>query len=463
MKERPILSRLTLAFVDQSRYWDYIVLCILGGLPSLAAMVVGAQSTIEVGGRVYTGWFDKYNFWPMVVVLPLVLWILRGAFGRIARITPATIPDPPPPLVMLFRLNPTQQDVYILMRDWISAPKVMGTVLAVSLAIQVADLRELVTIYLFDAPARLSELDWSVMYLAGVMSKGANAILCLCAYIVQFLITTIGIFGVVFLSAHNLFFLNRIYQRSRVKPGEECNYITLELDDVNRCFGFRTANDAFNTQVIALSIAGVVILMSRFANVGSVNEMISLEQLLQGSWSKQIVLFPDIGQVLLAIGWFLTLFIISSPALVKLAPRLPFLGAVSELSIDSYLREFLTDEQWRYGDEPSEKQINYMAAKFARNDFWPTGDNRASQLFFYSFWVFLIILYPIRTDDMLILLPSLAGLGVIAYGLRTILLKFLNGSLSYVDERLTTTRFANGGGRQAHPDSWQGVYQLPQG
>jgi hypothetical protein len=50
-----------------------------------------------------------------------------------------------------------------------------------------------------------------------------------------------------------------------------------------------------------------------------------------------------------------------------------------------------------------------LAAKFARNGFWPTGDNRASQLFFFSFWVFLIILYPIPTTDMLILLPSLAG------------------------------------------------------
>jgi hypothetical protein len=134
------------------------------------------------------------------------------------------------------------------------------------------------------------------------------------------------------------------------------------------------------------------------------------------------------------------LFIITSPALVKLAPRLPYLGALSELSIDTYLREFLTDEQWTYGENPTEKQINYMAAKFANNGFWPTGDNRASHLFFFSFWVLLLILYPIVSTDMVIFLPSLLLLGVIAYFLRTMLLKLLNGSLSYVDERLTLPR-----------------------
>jgi len=159
------------------------------------------------------------------------------------------------------------------------------------------------------------------------------------------------------------------------------------------------------------------------------------------SWSSiaEMTFFPDIGQTLLAIGWFLTLLIVSSPALVKLLPRLPG-GGLSELSIGVYLREFLTDEQWRYGENPSEKQINLIAAKFARNGFWPTGDNRASQLFFFSFWVFLVILYPIRTNDIPLLVVSLIVLGVIAFGLRSVLLKLLNSSLSYVDERLTNPR-----------------------
>lgn len=276
------------------------------------------------------------------------------------------------------------------------------------------------------------------MYQVGLISKETNALFNVSAYLTQFSITTLGIWGMSFLIAHNLFFLSRIYQRSRVKSEEIKNFITLDLEDVNRCFGFRAANDGFNTQVIALSIAGIVILMSRFANVTGFENQLTLEALMLGSADLQIDVFPDIGQSLLAVGWGVAVGIVTLPALVKLTPRLPVVGALSELSIDTYLREFLTEDQWTYGDKANEKQINYIAAKFSRNGFWPTGDNRASHLFFFSFWVTLIILYPIKTDDMRILLPSLVILGIVAYGLRTILLKVLHGSLSYVDERLTT-------------------------
>lgn len=439
MKTRPILSRMTLAALDRSRHRDYWLLMLVCGFPSLLAVVFGVGASFESEGLIYVGWFDRYNFWPMVIVLPLALWVLRRTFAQIAYISPPDVPDPPPPLVMLFRSNPSPQKVYDLLRDWICSPKVMGIALLISIGIQVADLSELVSVYLFDTPLRAGEFDWSVMYQAGLLSKTTNMIFCFFAYILQFLMTTLGIFGITFLTAHNLFFLNRIYQRSRVVAGEEENYITLDLEDVNRCFGFRAANNAFNTQVIALGIAGIVILTSRFSNVTAIDDSMGLQDLLSWSSLAEISFFPDIGQTLLAIGWFLTLFIVSSPALVKLLPRLPG-GGLSELSIGVYLREFLTDEQWRYGENPSEKQINLIAAKFARNGFWPTGDNRASQLFFFSFWVFLVILYPIRTNDVSLLVVSLIVLGVIAFGLRSVLLKLLNSSLSYVDERLTNPR-----------------------
>jgi len=440
MSTRPILSRMTLAMLDRNRRWDYLILFLICGLPSALAVAMGVDDSTKFNGQIYVGWFDKYNFWPLVIVLPLALWLLRRTFAQVACITPAEIPNPPPPLVMLFRSNPSQQQVYELLRNWISSPKVMGIALLITIGIQVADLSELVGVYLLDAPVRVEEMDWSVMFHAGVISKSSNAIFCVFAYIVQFLITLLGIFGIAFLTSHNLFFLDRIYQRSRVAAGEEDQYITLDLEDVNRCFGFRAANSAFNTQVIALAIAGMVILFSRFANVTAVDNSLGIGELLNWSSLVDMTFFPDIGQILLAIGWFLTLFIVSSPALVKLIPRLPIVGGSSDLSIESYLREFLTDAQWRYGDNPSEKQINLMAAKFAHNGFWPTGDNRASQLFFFSFWVFLVILYPIRTNDIVILTISLIVLGVIAYGLRTVLLTLLNSSLSYVDDRLTNPR-----------------------
>ena len=439
MNRRSLLSRMTLRLLDPSRKWDYLILALICLTPSLIAIKFGLGHTLEIDGITYVGWFDKYNFWPFVFVQPLALWMLRMAFSRVAYIVPETVPDKPPPLVLLFRNSPSRQHAYDLLREWLISPKIMGGALLVSLCIQVVDISELFRVYQFDIPVRAGEFDWSVMYQAGILSKTANAWFCASAYFLQTIITTLGIWGMAFLTAHNLFFLRSIYQRGRVSPGNESNYITLDLDDVNRCFGFRVANASFNTQVIALTLAGIIILMSRFTNVAATEGLLTLDDLLQGR-PITMTFFPDIGQTLLAIGWIVALFIITSPALVKLAPRLPYLGALSELSIDNYLREFLTDEQWPYGENPTEKQINYMAAKFANNGFWPTGDNRASHLFFFSFWVLLLILYPIVSTDMLIFLPSLLLLGVIAYFLRTMLLKLLNSSLSYVDERLTIAR-----------------------
>ena len=427
--------------LDCRRKVDYVCLAIYCSIPSILAWYMGAGSTLEHEGVLYVGWFDKYNFWPFCFVIPLALFQLRLVFRRVAQITPEQIPeDRPPPLLQLFRLTSDKQKVYEMMRNRLATPAVMGLALLTAIGINVADISELAGVYLFDNPVRSGEFDWSVMYQAGVMSKAGNAMFCVSAYVMQFIITTLGIWGMAFLVAHNLFFLERIYQRSRVTAGDEEGYITLDLDDVNRCFGFRAANDGFNTQVIALSIAGVIILMSRFANVGNMEDTVRLDELIMGANSVSLNLFPDIGQIMLAFGWVIALFIITGPALVKLTPRLPYLGKVPELTIDTYLREFLTEDQWPYGDKPTEKQINYIAAKFANNGFWPTGDNRASMLFFFSFWVFLIILYPVKTDDFRILIPSLFALGFVAYGLRTILLKALNSSLSYVDERLTTQR-----------------------
>lgn len=433
-RQRPLLSSLTLAILNPDRHFDYLWLGLVCALPSVLAVYLGIGDSIDANGATYIGWFDKYNFWPFVVVQPLTLWIMRQSFKRIANITPTELPNPPPPLITLFHGTEAKQAAYQLMRDWISSPKLLGGALIVSVLIQVADLSELVRVYLGMTEARQTELDWSVMYQIGVISKEANILFNITAYITQFTITTMGIWGMAFLVSHNLFFLDRIYQRSQVPDDRISEYITLDLDDVNRCFGFRAANDGFNTQVIALTIAGVVILMSRFANVTEVNETVLITQLID---NPDVTFFPDIGQILLGIGWVLALFIVSAPALVKLKPRLPYLGNLSELSIDTYLREFLTDDQWTYGDRASEQQISYVAAKFARNGFWPTGDNRASQLFFFSFWVFLIILYPIKTDDTLVLVASFTILGVIAYGLRTIVLKLIDSSLAYVDERLT--------------------------
>lgn len=78
-----MLSQMTLRLLDTRKKIDYLLLGLLCGLPSLLAVILGIGDSIEIEGRVYVGWFDKYNFWPFVIVQPLGLYILRTAFHRI--------------------------------------------------------------------------------------------------------------------------------------------------------------------------------------------------------------------------------------------------------------------------------------------------------------------------------------------------------------------------------------------
>jgi hypothetical protein len=438
MKELPLLSRMTLRLLDTRKWWDYFILAIVCLIPSLIAVQLGIGGTVTVDGTAYIGWFDKYNFWPFFILLPLLLWLIRTGFSRIANVVSGQIPDNAPPLVLLFRASPSPQYAYERLRNWLTSPKIMGWTLVISMGVMAADLSELIGVYLSSTPELPGELDWSVMYLSGVISKAANAWFCFFAYIIQALTATLGLFAMAFLLAHNLYFLRSVYQRSRFEPGTEADYITLDLDDVNRCFGFRVANSSFNTQVVAHCIGGFFILVSRFSNVGAVDGLVRWDDLVSGEANS--IFFPDVGQLILAIVWSVALLIITLPALVKLLPRLPGLGKLKELSVDGYLHEFLPDEQWPYSSSPSERQIDYLTTKFANNAFWPTGDNRASYLLFFSFWVLLVILYPIKTDDMFLFIAGMALLGLLAHLMGRAFFGFLNSSLSYVDKRLTTQR-----------------------
>jgi len=441
MREYGFLSRVFLNFVDKNRKIDYIATALIAGWPILLAWYLGLHKSHELDGTIYIGYLDKNNFWPMVFLIPVSLWAVRWAFGRIAPITEPNLPAQPPGIIQLLHTKQAKDTVYHAMRSWMSSPKNMGSVLLVALAIQFIDMSELIGVYFIDQVARPGELDWSVMYKIGIVGKWTNFVFVVFAYIVQFMITVLGVYGVTFLLSHNLFFLSRIYQRSRTPAGEEDNYIAIDLNDVNKCFGFRAANDAFNTQVIALILGGAMVLVSRFPNSYTADGGVRLGDLLR--WPMTIpetFFFPDIGQILLAIGWFAGLTIVSLPAIVKLLPRVPMGGKPPDLTITHYLREFLPDSQWPYGDKPKTREIEIIAAKFAVNAFWPTGNNRASQLFFFSSWIFLIILFPFQASDVSMLIIGFGMLGTVAYGIKTGLFVLLNSSLSYVDERLTQSR-----------------------
>jgi hypothetical protein len=437
----PMLSRLYFRILDRSKKLDYLWLLLICSVSIVLSVLLGFDRNMVSEIGLFQGYLVKTNFWPLAFIIPLFLWILRVVMMRMANLNPPELPDNPPAIISLLPTEDARKRVYQSMRKSMSAPGIMVTVIVMAVMITVLDTLELLGVYLLDHTPRPEELDWSVMYLTGMVPKWLNALFCLSAYTVQFLITFVGCCAFVFVIRHNIFFLNRVYQRRNVAPGEEANYIHIDLNDVNKCFGFRNANNSFNTQVIVLIIAGLAILISRVANVSSLDSELTLTQIF--SWPSplfQISSFPDVGQWLVGLFWLFGLLLVSMPAAVKLLPRLPIGKPVPNLSITTYLREFFDDSVWKFGDQPSNREIDELAAKFADNSFWPTGDNRASQLFFFSAIILLVIMYPLRTSDPLLLLLSIILIVAMAWGIKEFLFFLLNSSLSFVDQRLATQR-----------------------
>lgn len=435
------LSTLYFRILNRQKPMDCLWLFLICSVSIALSVVLGLDRNVQSEAGLFRGYLVKQNFWPLAFVIPLLLWVMRNVLARMANLSPPSLPDRPPAIIELLETEQARKSVYLEMRRSMSSPTIMASMLGLAMTITLLDTLELLGVYLLGNVPRTEELDWSVMYLAGVVPKWVNALFCLSAYTVQFLITFVGCFAFVFVIRHNLFFLQRVYQRRNVIPGQEANYIHIDLSDVNKCFGFRPANNAFNTQVVILIVAGLAILFSRFANVSSLDDDLSLSAVL--SWPTpllQVSMFPDVGQWLLAFFWLVGLLVVSMPAAVKLLPRLPVGNPLANLTITSYLHEFLDDRTWKYGKQPSNREIDELTAQVAENSFWPTGDNRASQLFFFSAIIMLVIIYPIRTSDPLLLALSVLVIGVLAWAIKESLFFVLNSSLSFVDKRLVTPR-----------------------
>ena len=425
-------SRVLARLFDRSRRIDYGIAFAVAALPIGLAFVFGvAHDRTRSDGVVFDGYLGALNFTSLVVVLPALLWLMRWALGRIA---PVGCPWPTkvmPPIVELVESSEGRREVYTALRNRLLSRRFLGATLAIVGLIQVADMWSLVVgNYLREDAPVAGAADWANMFLAGDgVSKAGNVVVVVSAYTVQFSIIFLGTLLGLAIALHNGFFLGRIYQRRRVPDGREHAYIHIDLADGDRCFGFRLANDAFNTQVVALALGGTGMLVSRFAHAPSWSDLANQPELI----------LPDVGQAFLVVGWFVALAVVSVPALVKLLPRLPFGGSArASRSVTSYLREFLAPERWPFGRNPSHDEIGALAAHFASNAFWPTGNNRASQLFLFAFWIGLTVLLTPPFDNRLYFLVSLVVLAALASLSRFLLFRFLDGSLAFVDPRLVT-------------------------
>lgn len=468
------LSRVLARMMDHRKSLDYLWLTAFAALPIALAWWIGALFT---SGDEFVGYGDRSNWTLLVAILPVAAYAMRWVVRRIGPVSSRELPASVPPVVGLIKTDAGKEQAYAAFRTALLAPRNLAAALLITLFINTVDVAQLGGIYLSgvsqvcspaaaqdssgdiynpgadglcaqelpkqDEMPRLRvpisalccevERDWSVAYLSSAASapgKWPNLALNVSAYSVQFAVVFIGVLASILVFRHNMFFLGRIYQRRRVPPGEEPLYIHIDIDDKEKCFGFRAANDAFNVQVLMLAVAGVFVLTTRFANAGA-----DPEGALTG-------LFPDVGQLLAVLTLVASLAIVSLPMLVKLLPRMRIAGAErAPASLVHYLREFLADDAWASGDDTPREEIDAVAAQFAENAFWPTGNNRAKQIYFLSFWVLLIALVPdpraIAPDlPRWAMLAGWAVAGVLAWGATVGLFRFLQTMLAYIDDRL---------------------------
>jgi len=462
-RQGPLPSRILVRILDD-RALDYLWLAAFAAAPIGLAWWINALWTSRDG---FVGYGTRPNWLLLVVTLPISAYAMRWMMRRVGPVVPPSLPQHAPPVVRLIKSEAGRATAYAAFRQDVLARGNLIAALVITLMVHAVDTAQIAGVYLSEAskvcpastPATDSactqelppqggmprlrvplsgfcceiERDWSVAYLSadtGAPGKWANIALNVCAYSVQFSSVFIGVLLTVLVLRHNLFFLGRIYQRRRVPRGEEHAYVHIDIDDKEQCFGFRAANDAFNAQVLLLAVSGVFVLTTRFANVGP------------GPGGSMAGLFPDAGQVLAVLVWLASLAIVSLPILVKLLPRMgsqePRGGQVS---LFFYLREFLSDDAWASGPDTPREEIDAIAAQFAENSFWPTGNNRAKQIYFLAFWVLLVALVPdprvIAHDLPAWSMPAAwAAAGVLAWGTTSALFRFLRAMLAYIDDRL---------------------------
>ncbi len=418
--------------LDQSKHVDYGLAFAVGAWPFLLAYLIGAHRTIGD----YVGYWDGH-WWSLAILFPALLFAFRFLM---ARVVPVGSPWPAlvhPPIVDLVREESARQGVYEALRRRTLSNWNVVIPLVVTLIVHLLDAPIVFAPYF---AADYVDHSWASMFKVNPeIGAGSNLLLLLSAGVVQFGIIFLGILAMVLFFRHNLFFVGNIYQRRWVPAGEEARFFQINLKDVNRCFGFRIANVAFNAQVRALMIAGAAMFVSRYgmliSSAGTQPEFLGWPPAAP-EFSE---LFPLPSQWLMALSWLVALAVVALPAVVKLLPRIPGSGAGRvELSISNYLHEFFPDEAWPKDRNGRDESHQTVAACFAQNSFWPTGDNRAGVLFFFAFWIFFVTLLPVPLNNLVSVAVTLALFAGLAYLARLATFAALRLALRYVDELLVS-------------------------
>lgn len=470
-KSKPLILAIILQrrLLNRNKHCDYIYFIILALIPVVFSWWLGIHDSMCLDQAIkgctstvfYKGYWDTYNWTGLVIMLPVGLFLLRWVVSKLFGEETATDEneDAVPPILLAF-----QEDRRAQIQKHLSTLSHEGwnfvLVFCLTLLFHIADMWEIGTDYFgYFFPEMMQEcneniIGWQNFFLAKncyQLSQPSvdvltNLSFTLLAYLSQFTIVFIAFMTIALFVRFNLFYLSRIYQRSRVSDEEIGDYIVLNFDDFARSFGFRKLHVSFNIQLLALVIAGLFVLVSRYGNVPSesrpnIGELIPqkfrFQELMQLFEKLDISgFFPDIGQIIMSVSWILAFSIVLLPTLTKFLPITSRIVRTRGMNITDYLREFIPPEAERTQHPlTTDVEISTLADKFARNSFWPAGDDIARFFLYFAFFVFLIILFPLNING----LAGILGIGFLflsSIGMAHGILKLFRFTLGHIDQRL---------------------------
>jgi hypothetical protein len=218
----------------------------------------------------------------------------------------------------------------------------------------------------------------------------------------QFVIIALPIVLLINLIRFNGAYLQAIYIRSRTARG-----FALDLDDPDRRLGLGRLSSIFNTQLVAVGCVGLLLLVSRYANVdenavnGLIDTVIAMVKdfpqttgYLERIWGLIRFLYPNVAQVVSVTIWAALVYSAMRAADVKL---LPFQYVSARDGRVAFLRE-IVEEGSHYDAllaRGNKHDVDAVAEAFRGHDFWPSGDTRAAESLFFCTFVMLLLLFPI--------------------------------------------------------------------
>ena len=414
-----LLGRLQARLIDRRAVADYAIVTLAGFLPIGLAWMIGAwrDTQLDEGtvmhqlctgagiGTDVVGYGSRVNWWPYVAVLPFVLFVLRYSASRFFPLVPSADAVN---RGLLLRVDEHHRGAVAsrLARAALDRRNLI-VVLVLGVVINVIDVFEVASVY-GDAIRHGSvrgcprELDWTVHFVSGKSSLAANGALAAFAYANQFVLHCLSMMLYGLLLRHNWFYLRTIYQRHREQRRPEGQYIVLDFNDVERCFGLRVLHATFNLQIMILILGGIFISSTRVLNVGEDVVSGHYKHVLDRAFNPTMAsaaptrpiqlgdIFPDPGQAMLAMAWIACFAVVAMPGAVKFLPF--FYKHVTIVGRKEYLTSFLPPRLTPRID--TQEDLDTLAQKFSRSAFWPAGDERARTLYTFAYFVFFFVLVP---------------------------------------------------------------------